>query len=490
MQKEQVQYSFLALFVWLLIAVFSAAYIYIGYLNLTHLRAGVDLGTYTQLLHNVSENRVPPFNTLKEMVAWGDHAHFILAIFAPLFSLWPHPMFVVVLQVIALTTSAWPIFAIARKKLGSAFFALAMTIAYLVFFGVQYALDFDFHANTLTAAALAWTFYAFETKKWRLFWITYVLGLLTREDAAVFYFALAVYIFLAYRKQYRRFSLIIGTLSLIYFFAVTYFIMPHWQASGTPLAYFDVPESTRNPVALAWWIITNPKTILQNMTESDVARRTMRYLFQSFGFLPLASPFTYLLAAPNFLARFLSPEGQRHMMNFHYSVSLVSILAYGAILGTATLTSIPSWISRRTSSPALKKYIIWAAAVVLLVGTLISSWRDIDLPLRQLLSEEAFNHRYGLEVPYAEVLQLRNSISPEDSVVATSGAIPLLAVREEIYLLQEMPVKPVDWVILTLRGNTWPLSQAELVETVRSLRSSPEYELVVGSTYLAVFHHR
>lgn len=489
MQLRQVQSVVLAFFVWGLIAAASAAYIYLGYVNLIHLRAGVDLGTYTQILYNVSEDRVPPFNTLKGMVAWGDHAHFILALFAPLFSLTPHPLFIVILQVLGVTTSAWAIFAIAQRRLKSSFFSLSITIAYLLFFGVQYALDFDFHANTLTAAALAWTFYAFEYKRWRLFWISFVLGLLTREDAAVFYVMFALYLLVMHRRQYLKTAFFVMAISLIYFFATTYFIMPIWQASGTPLAYFDVPESTRNPVLLAWWIISNPKTIWQNMTESDIARRTMQHLFQSFGFISLVSPLTYLMAAPNFLARFLSPEGQRHMMNFHYSVSLVSILSYGAILGTSHLRKGMLKVVRGTDRTRhlLGRIVIYAAAMVILVGTFVSSWQDVDLPLRQLLDTEGHAHRYGQEVPYDLVLQLRDTIPVDASVMATSGAIPFLATRQEIYLLEKTPQDPIDWVVITLRGNTWPLSQKDLIDIVGELRADPRYEIVIGSPYLAAF---
>ena len=327
--------------IWVVIAAASVVYIYLGYVNLAHLRSGFDLGTYTQILHNVSEHRIPPHNTLKGVVAWGDHAHFVMALFAPLFTLYPDPMFVVGLQVLAVTTSAYALYAIARRRSRNYLFAWAVTISYLLFFGVQHALDFDFHANTLTAAALAWSFYALEFRYWKLYWIMLGIGLLTREDAPVFYIMLSIYMAFVYRRQYWKQTAITATVSAVYFFTVAYWIMPMWQPAGKPLAYFDVPESTYDPLNLAIWLITHPVLIWQNMTDTDIARRTMVNLFASFGYLPLASPFTYLLALPNFLARFLSGEPQRHMMKFHYSVSLVSILSYGSILAT-------DWMSRTT----------------------------------------------------------------------------------------------------------------------------------------------
>lgn len=462
--------------IWILIATASVVYVYLGYLNLTHLRAGIDLGTYTQILSEVSHHTVPSYNTLKGAVAWGDHAHFILALFAPLFTLYPKAMFVVVLQVIAITTSAWAMYAIAQKKIKNYFFSWSVVFSYLLFFGVQYALDFDFHANTLTAAAIAWTLYAFETNRLQLFWITFVLGLLTREDAPVFYVMFGVFLLFTYRLTYWKRAAGIIAIATVYFFAVTYWIMPMWQPSGTALAYFDAPVQTQNPVELGWWIVRNPITIWQNMTDTDIAKQTMKNLFASFGFLPLGSVFTYLLALPNFLARFLSGEEQRHMMQYHYSVSLASILAYGSIRTTF-------WITRYTRNIFTRRYIQQGIIVffgaALLVGTYRTSLSDIELPLHRLVDKSERERFYGSDNVLADFYDLADNIGPEDSVAATSSLVPFLAARKEIFALPEpLASRAVDWVIIGAQGASWPLNSSERATLLQDLIDSPEYERV------------
>lgn len=461
------------LLVWLAIAIFSAAYIRIGYLNETHLQSGIDLGTYTQILWNVNEGNIPPFNTIKGQVAWGDHAHFVMAIFAPIFSLFPSPITVLVLQVLALTTSAWAVYVVARKLVGGVVFPYAIAVAYLAFFGVQYALDFDFHANTLTAAVLAWSFYAFHTRRWPLYWLLLALGLTTREDAATFYVMFGVLLLVIYRKKYWLTAAVTVAVSLVYFFAIAYVVMPRWHPAGTPLAYFDAPIETRNPLEIGWWLISNPKTVWQNMTETSIARRTLRHLFQSFGYVPLLSPATYVLALPNLLARFLSPEEQRHMMKFHYSVSLAPVLAYGSTLATV-------WLSRMLGKLHSRARLIvpLVAASAVLYGTYTSSWRDVDLPLRHLADAELFANRWGAPAERSVLVGITKLIPDSASVASVGSLVPTLAMRSEIYVLPEGT--NADWIVLPTKHDSWPLSHSEVGQFIRDLRAGGVYTEVTS----------
>lgn len=461
------------LFVWLAIIVFSAAYIRIGYLNETHLQNGIDLGTYTQILWNVNEGNIPPYNTIKGQVAWGDHAHFAFAIFAPLFSLFPSPITVLVIQVLVVTTSGWAIYAVSRKLVGGTLFPYAVTLAYLVFFGVQYALDFDFHANALTAAVFAWGIYAFHMRRWPLYWLLFVVGLTTREDAATFYVMFGVFLLLWYRKKYWLNAAITIAVALIYFFSIAYVVMPLWHPAGTPLAYFDAPVETRNPLEIGWWLASNPITIWQNVTETSIARRTLQHLFQSFGYLPLASPVTYLLALPNILARFLSPEDQRHMMKFHYSISLAPVLAYGAIVAVYWIRRIGSRLH-----PSVSKIVPILAAIVVLYGAYTSSWRDVDLPLRHLVDPALFAARWGRVSERGTLLGIRKLIPPEASVASVGSLVPTLATRSEIYVLPEGADS--EWIVLPTRYDSWPLSRAEVGQLIRDLRENELYTEVTS----------
>ena len=102
----------LAALPWLLIAFFSIAYIRLALLNHLQFRTGLDLGIYGQAMYHVSHFRLP-YSTFKEQVLWGDHAHFILVLLAPLYRLFPDVRTLLVVQALAVTLSGWALYRVA-----------------------------------------------------------------------------------------------------------------------------------------------------------------------------------------------------------------------------------------------------------------------------------------------------------------------------------------------------------------------------------------
>lgn len=467
---------------WIFIGFFAIQYARLGITNEIHLRNGKDLGTYTQILYQINRGQIPPYNSLKQQIAWGDHAHFIMLALAPLFRLWQDPRTIIIIQALAVTISGWAIFKIAQDKIKNLFFSLSLLFSYLLFFGFQYALDFDFHANTLTAAVLAVSFYALHFNKMPLFWLTVALGLLTREDAALFYLMLSVILF--FDKKTRKLSIFLSTVSIIYFISVVYLVMPNWTPNGAKLTYFDAGVPLKNPFYLAAWLLSKPVYILKEIFGSDTNINTLRHLAQSYGFLPLFSPHVYILSAPNIVARFLSPEYQRHLLNFHYNASLGSILAFSSILGTSfIIRHLPRLYPKYLSAGILSSL----CAVFLLYGTYLSSWKDTDLPLHKLSQPEFTEAKYQPRMS-AGALSIVNEMIPKNkSVSAASGLIPQLAARQYIYNFPEPLPKETQWVVLSAEFNTWPLRKGEMEAAIEEFRNNKKYELIWDEYGIAAF---
>ncbi len=478
--NEQLQLWYTRLLVvlpWLIIALFSYWYIRIAFLNEVHLQNGIDLGTYNQILHNISHGNIPPFNSLKNQIAWGDHAHFILLLLAPLYRLlWPAPQFVLAFQVLVLTTSGWALYRIAHDKLKNYLFSFGILIAYLMFFGVQYALNFDFHANVVTAAVLAWSFYAWHRQRLVLFWITVGLGLLTREDASLYYFMFGVWIMLTQFKQHRRLAAMLMGVAAVYFFVVIYYLMPQWTPGGTSLAYFDSPGAEWGPAKILGWMLLHPLQILETITDTGTKVRTLRYLVQSLGYLSLLSPMTYLLAAPNILARFMSGEYQQHLpFLFHYNASTSSILGYGAILGTANLVAL---VQKYRPFRHDSRVISSLAAVALVLGTYVTSWTDPELPLHHLRQPEFVEKKYQPRLSIGTLYIIREMIPLNQSVSASSGLVPQLSGRSYIFNFPEPLPARAQWIVLSPEFNTWPLPRTDVEEYIKYFEQHDAYDLV------------
>ena len=483
MMAAKIGYLARILLPWILIVLFSYWYMRLAYLNELHLRNGIDLGTYNQILYNLSTGEMPPFNSLKGQIAWGDHAHFIMLLFVPLYLIWSSPYLLLTVQVLVLTTSAWPIYRIALKKLRSMWLAGVICSSYLTFFGVQYAIDFDFHANTLTAAALAWWLYAYSYRKWWLYWGMLLVGLLTREDAATFFIAICIYWLIFSFKKRWKLAAVTGLVALVYFFTVSYFIMPKWTPGGGALNYFDAVGENRSPVAIVWWFITNPVQIIQEFT-SDGKHKTLRALAQSYGYMPLFSPFTYLAVLPNLLARFLSEEYQRHGLSFHYNASLVSVLAFGAILGVQNLQRLLKKIS---PSKVMVGGLNVALSLVIMLGVYGVSWKDPDLPLHKLSAPEFVSPEFQPVASHPALEIVKTMIPRDKSVAASSGLVPWLSDRPFIYNFPDPLPKQPMWVVLSPEFNTWPLPKGEVLSYIDEFQQNESFKMYWSDYGIYVF---
>lgn len=482
---------------WIGIALVSAFYLSIIWVRYINLRNGIDLGTYNQVLYNIiSGNSFPPFNTILGKIAWGDHAHFIMVLLAPLYGIFPHYFTLPVIQLVAITTSGWALYSIAHSYFRNYLYSYAILFSYLFFFGVQYAIDFDFHANVLTASLLAWMIWAYHYKYWPLYWVVLPLVLITREDAPLFCASFGLYLLLFQpffirppKKIWhpvKTVGLVTLSISLIYFGIVVYVVMPLWEPNHIPLAYFDVDTQSKNPIRIVLSLVGDPVRIIQNMFDSSVKVRTMKNLFGSFSYVPLLSPFTYLAATPNFIARFLSGEQQRWDMKLHYSASLVSILSYGTILGTAFVGRLIARIPR--IHPTRAMYIVSSGiGISLFISTYIVSMRDIDLPIYRF-TNDAYTRDADVLDYGRETLSLIVRMIPEhDSVSASSSLVPALSSREHIYYYPNPLPQETDWVVLTNTYVSWPLSRAEINTAINEYRNNPRYEQVWSLRNMFVF---
>src|SRR5438552_3535452 len=158
-----------------------------------------DLGVQDQTVWGYSQLEMIP-NTM-EMIRnlLGDHFHPILMTIAPLYWIWNDVRVLLIAQAVLIAAGGVPIFWWARQQLGF-LSAIAFEIAYLVFWGVLSAVVYDFHHIAFAVPAVSFGLYAVLTKNNRLLWAMVVLGLLTRENIALTFAAIGVFVMLAQHR--------------------------------------------------------------------------------------------------------------------------------------------------------------------------------------------------------------------------------------------------------------------------------------------------
>lgn len=384
----------------LVVLVLFFSVIYSFYSISSHLRFktfAYDLGIYDQIIWLASRFKAP-YSSILGYFAWGDHFTPTFLLLAPLYWLWDNVMMLLLFQAFFLSLGAVPIYLLSVKKIKNRLISFSLSFAYLLFFGFQNAMAFDFHPLTLAPTFLAFLFYFYEEKKWWLFWLFFLLMLGLQENLALLSIGLGVFLLLQYRDWKKGAG--VSFLGLSWFLFVVFFIAPYFRQGQ----FLYMPNMKDMEIL----------GIFKSLVEPAIKRETIFYSLLSFGFLPLLSPSTWPMLFEEFFQRFVGSTSQtRWGLGYHYNAILAPILAVGAIL------TIEKYLKN-------KKMIVISALFSGLF--LVQIFTNPSLNHLQKAEFYQWNQNKNLE----SILKL---IPPSSSVAATNNLVPHLSHREQIILL-------------------------------------------------------
>ena len=111
----------------------------------------------------------------------GDHFHPILVLLGPVWRLFPTPLALLVVQDLLLAVSAWPLTRLATR-LTRRSVATALGLFYVLSWGIQGAVQAQFHEIAFAVPALAWASFAFVERRWRACALWLAPLVLVKED--------------------------------------------------------------------------------------------------------------------------------------------------------------------------------------------------------------------------------------------------------------------------------------------------------------------
>lgn len=330
-------------------ALFFIAYTILVLVKHFHFLSGYDLAIADQIVWKYSQFKAP-ITTVQSFAFTSlltDHVEIIYILLAPFYWIYNSVITLVVLQVIAIICSGYAIFLLAKTKGLSLFASCTVLISYLLFYGIQNALWSDVHSLVFGVSFLAWFIYFFESKKWKLTLLFFLLALSCKEDIALLTFVISMVFLL---KQKSKQSLLFMALSWVYLFGIFFVYFPHFTHDG---------YRYQNPHGML--SDTSPKYFIDTFEKKQV----ILYSLGWFGFLPVLAPI-YLLVATIDLA--------------HYFV-----------LGHAIVTSAQGFFLHYRSSLAL--FLVWPTIIVL------SKFKKYSFYLSIYLLICAFVIQYLLHLP-------------------------------------------------------------------------------------------
>jgi uncharacterized membrane protein len=286
------------------------------------------------------------------------HVDPLIAVFAPLWLLWPSPSLLLLVQAAAIALGAIPVFWLARKHLASELAGVAFAIAYLLYPPVQWLPLDDFHAVALACPLLLFAFWYLDEDRLGAFTAFAVPAALAKEEIGLVVAAIGLWYALSRKRLWIGGAIAaVGTAWSIVAIAV---VIPAAGDNGSDFygRYEDVGGS---PLGLLETAVTDPAQILSVAFD----RRGVEYLAElvfPLALLPLLAPAALLIAAPEFAINLLSSTVTQTSIHFHYTAGLIPGLVAAAVLGMARCT-------RRR--PGLAAPLAAGIAAVALVGSLL-----------------------------------------------------------------------------------------------------------------------
>jgi uncharacterized membrane protein len=401
----------------LAIALF-AAYAAVSITRFQHLATrSWDLGifeqavrAYAHLQAPVVDLKGPGFNVL------GDHFSPVLTLLAPVYRLFPSPITLLVAQAALFALSAVPVTRAAAGLLGRSR-GLALGIAYGLSWGVQRAVDFDFHEICFAVPLIAFSLEAVLARRWRpaLLWALPLV--LVKEDLGMTVAAIALVVALRSRRSSSRtflYALAVAVVGITATAVTLTVVIPSFNTSGD----YD------------YWSKVDTGFSLFDGTGTKL--RTLAWLLlPTSGLLALRSPL-FAVALPTLGWRFLSADDHYWGTDWHYSAVLMPVVAL------ALLDALHQ--SRVSSRPWLRSYARQLPAAVAGAALALTS----TLPLSTLTEPTTYDTPEG--VP--RIGRALDRIPDGATVEANIGPISRLTSRCRVFWLGNTRGFAPDYIAL------------------------------------------
>jgi uncharacterized membrane protein len=245
---------------------------------------------------------------------FGDHFSPALAVLAPLYRLLPFTETLLVAQALLIAGSVLIVTRLGVRHLGDAA-GLGIGLAYGLSWGVQSAVDFDFHEVALAVPLLALAGAAYVDRSFGRSALWAAPLVLVKEDLALTVAAVGVVLLVAGAVRWGL-GLLVG--GLLAFVLATVVVIP---GRSTPRASTASGRRGPDPAACCPRWCTSRRPMVSPGTKVE----TLLLVLAVTAFLALRSPWI-LVAVPNLVVRFASDRENYWSTDWHYSLTTMTVV--------------------------------------------------------------------------------------------------------------------------------------------------------------------
>lgn len=349
-----------------------------------------DLANMAETVWQTSQGHIFSLTGATSLVSrFRHHSDVWLILLAPFYKVWPDVRLLLIIQSMAIGSSAIPIFLIGRKLIKNDWVSLVVAAVYLANPGVLWTNIYDFHTIALAIPLLFWAYYLMLAKKWRWMYVAMGLSLLTKEDVGLFVSMMGINLFLVERKEWRR-ALAIFLIGGCFSVAMVKIVMPFFSDGAQHWAW-------------SWFGFEG--SIWEKLRSSFADSSALSYyqaLLEPYAFLPLLGGWWLLAAAPDLVLNCISNQAQMKSIVFHYD----------ALISVAILVSLIVVLAQLRH----RKLLLYPAILMILFFSARQNYFYSPLPTTP--GHWPLMYQVGKdEIAFEKVLQ---TIPPEATVTASS----------------------------------------------------------------------
>lgn len=414
-----------------------------------------DLGNMDQAVWNSLRGRFLPFtNEGEEETRLAYHVDPILILISPLYLIYSDPRTLLAFQTVVVALGAWPIYLLARERLGGHAAALAFPLAYLLFPALEAANMFDFHPTTLVAGLFPYAFYFLEKRRYVLFFLFALLFMSCKEEMPLLVVMLGIYALL--RQREWRVGAAAIALGLVWFFVAVYVVIPHYNPEGRSPYLGAYNHLGQGPVGIIKTALTDPMALLRTLFTREKLVY-LRDLFLPVGFLSLFGIQVLFLALPTLGIILLSGDPQVYTLEkFHYPAPLVPVVVLSAAYGVAYVSQ----------SVAARWRIPGKRTVYVLSGLVLSC--SVAYHAARGFTPAGGSFSLPEITPHDSLAGELIAMVPQDSIVSAQSKLnPHLSQRERIYMFPK--VEDAEYVLFDVTADSWPIHPNDQWRLYRSL---------------------
>ncbi|WKX10904.2 DUF2079 domain-containing protein [Streptomyces sp. NL15-2K] len=442
---------------YLLAAAFFLAYATVSVSRFQHLATmSWDLGIFEQAIRAYAHLQAPVVDLKGPGTnVLGDHFSPVTALLAPLYRLFPSPITLLVAQAALFALSVVPVTRAAANLLGRRT-GLALGIAYGLSWGIQRAVDFDFHEICFAVPLIAFALEAVLAQRWRRALLWALPLVFVKEDLGLTAAAIAVVVALRARgtsPRAARYALVAAALG----------------AAATLLTLTVVIPAFNNVGDYDYWNKVDSGFAL--FSGIDTKLRTLAWLLiPTSGLLALRSPL-FAVALPTLGWRFVSADDHYWGTDWHYSAVLMPVVALALV---DALTA-----ARRSPSPRLRSYASHLPTAVAAAALALTT----ALPIAALTESPA----YEKPVRVTAIERMLKRTIPDDATVeANIGPTSRLTSRCRVFWLGNTRGIAPDYIALDNTDG----GIRDVEEYARQLHPEDQYAVVADTQGWVVLQHR